>query len=131
MARKEDNAQVLIHDVLHGIQSSLQLAEDTAQEHYDFSISELEVTASFDFEMQDSDSVQPRTGPKPKRWLALFSRRPTRSTEQETRDSDRSDKGNLKLRMVFRPGGKLIQQSGSTPTSDTSDDSKSGADTDL
>lgn len=131
MARKDDNAQILIHDVLHGIQSSLQLAEDTAREHYDFSISELEVTASFDFEMQDSDSVQPRSGPRPKRWLALFSRRSPQTGAQETKDTDRSDKGNLKLRMVFRPGGKLVQQSGAVPASGTSGDSGSSEKSDF
>lgn len=123
MAKKDDEAQVLIHDVMHAVQSSLQIAEDTAREHYEFSVSELEVTASFDFEFQSSQSDQLQQGPPPKRWLALFSRRSgTKGSNTKSSDNETSDKGQLKLRMLFKPGGKLLE--GGSDSGQSSGDSE-------
>jgi hypothetical protein len=107
-----DHAQVLIHDLILAIQSSLDIAEETARKHYAFSVAELEVSASFDFEMTEQDSDIPEDKPQPKRWFSLFGGgKKEQVSRVRTHDATEKDSSKLTVRMLFRPGGKLLVSS--------------------
>ncbi|WP_375758816.1 hypothetical protein [Corallococcus exercitus] len=105
-----DHAQVLIHDLILAVQSSLDIAEETARKHYSFSVVELEVSASFEFEMTEQDSDIPEDKPQPKRWFSLFGGGGRKDALNHSRLHDLNDKDSSKLtvRMLFRPGGKHL-----------------------
>ncbi|MBN9685876.1 MULTISPECIES: hypothetical protein [unclassified Corallococcus] len=102
-----DHAQVLIHDLILAVQSSLDIAEETARKHYSFSVAELEVSASFDFEMTEQDSDIPEDKPQPKRWFSLFGGG-TKKEHTRLHDLNEKDSSKLTVRMLFRPGGKHL-----------------------
>ncbi|MFL5346631.1 MAG: hypothetical protein ACJ8AT_17765 [Hyalangium sp.] len=106
-----DHAQVLIHDLILAVQSSLDIAEDTARKHYSFSVAELEVSASFDFEMTEQDNDIPDDKPQPKRWFSLFGGKKEPASRARTHDFSEKDSSKLTVRMLFRPGGKLLVSS--------------------
>lgn len=115
-----DHAQVLIHDLILAVQSSLDIAEETARKHYSFSVAELEVSASFEFEMTEQDSDIPEDKPQPKRWFSIFGGG-NKEPLAHTRLHDLNDKDSSKLtvRMLFRPGGKhLVPQGGDAAAPD-------------
>lgn len=120
-----DHAQVLIHDLILAIQSSLDIAEETARQHYAFSVVELEVSASFDFEMTEQDSDVPEDKPQPKRWFSIFGGGGGKKDISTARmhDVNEKDTSKLTVRMLFRPGGKLVAQ---PPASSGSSESNSG-----
>ncbi|MBZ4333435.1 hypothetical protein NR800_06280 [Corallococcus interemptor] len=111
-----DHAQVLIHDLILAVQSSLDIAEETARKHYSFSVAELEVSASFDFEMTEQDSDIPEDKPQPKRWFSLFGGG-TKKEHTRLHDLNEKDSSKLTVRMLFRPGGKHL--AGGTAESDS------------
>ncbi|RUO88788.1 hypothetical protein D7Y11_33670 [Corallococcus sp. AB018] len=102
-----DHAQVLIHDLILAVQSSLDIAEETARKHYSFSVAELEVSASFEFEMTEQDSDIPEDKPQPKRWFSLFGGG-TKKEHTRLHDLNEKDSSKLTVRMLFRPGGKHL-----------------------
>ncbi|WP_223645711.1 hypothetical protein [Corallococcus sp. EGB] len=102
-----DHAQVLIHDLILAVQSSLDIAEETARKHYSFSVVELEVSASFEFEMTEQDSDIPEDKPQPKRWFSLFGGG-ARKDHSRLHDLNEKDSSKLTVRMLFRPGGKHL-----------------------
>ncbi|RKH57591.1 hypothetical protein [Corallococcus aberystwythensis] len=116
-----DHAQVLIHDLILAVQSSLDIAEETARKHYSFSVVELEVSASFEFEMTEQDSDIPEDKPQPKRWFSLFGGGGRKDPLTHSRLHDLNDKDSSKLtvRMLFRPGGKHLVGD-TTPAADGS-----------
>lgn len=119
-----DHAQVLIHDLILAVQSSLDIAEETARKHYSFSVVELEVSASFDFEMTEQDSDLPDEKPQPKRWFSLFGGgggKKDQLAHTRMHDFNEKDSSKLSVRMLFRPGGKhLATQTTSSSESETS-----------
>jgi hypothetical protein len=112
-----DHAQVLIHDLILAVQSSLDIAEETARKHYSFSVAELEVSASFEFEMAEQDSDIPEDKPQPKRWFSIFGGGTKKDQLAHSRlhDLNEKDSSKLTVRMLFRPGGKHL--AGGTPES--------------
>ncbi|WNG17564.1 hypothetical protein [Cystobacter fuscus] len=122
-----DHAQVLIHDLILAVQSSLDIAEETARKHYSFSVVELEVSASFDFEMTEQDSDVPEDKPQPKRWFSLFGGGGAKKdlTTARMHDVNEKDSSKLTVRMLFRPGGKHLAQE--TSSSESSESSSSPA----
>lgn len=126
-----DHAQVLIHDLIIAIQSSLDIAEETARKHYSFSVAELEVTASFDFEMTEQDSDVPEDKPQPKRWFSIFGGKKDQISHARMQDKNEKDSSKLTVRMLFKPGGKhLVSETSGTvnaeaPAEDASADTSS------
>jgi hypothetical protein len=105
-----DHAQVLIHDLILAVQSSLDIAEETARKHYSFSVAELEVSASFEFEMTEQDSDIPEDKPQPKRWFSLFGGGGKKEAHSRLHDLNEKDSSKLTVRMLFKPGGKHLAQ---------------------
>lgn len=118
---------ILIHDIITTIQESLDIAKKVASQKYAFSISEMEVKATFNFTIKKEDKDIP-VPEKHRGLLSLFTRK---KNPHKTPDESEEDSGSITLRMLFKPGGKLLPgnkvvdgTSGQSPDSSTKADNK-------
>lgn len=121
-----ENRDALIHDIIDSVQSSIDIADRTSRKKYNFSIAELEVKMTLNFEIKEDES-NIKSAAKPKHWLSLFSRSKAPPINT-TSDNSADNKGTMTLRMLFKPGGKLLG-AGEQPTTTAAD--SSGTDTSL
>lgn len=116
----KETSELLIHELLHSVQESLRIAEENSQGKHSFSVSELEVTASFNFALKEDEVLTPsqRKGGSSSGWLSLFHRNPP-SVQQGPENDDEQVAGKVTVRMVFRPGAhrlELVDSGSLTPT---------------
>ncbi len=122
-----DNQQLLIHELIDSVQQSIDIADRTSREKYNFALSEMEVKMTLQFEIkQDVTKITS----KKRTWLSLFSRS-NHPTKNMTRGDSDDDQAAMTLRMLFKPGGKaFVAASDSDAGGEGDGDSGSGSDSD-
>lgn len=98
--------ETYLHDLIHAIQSSVELAEDVAREKMSFSIAEFEVNASLNFELKEADVKTNRE--KPKKWFSVFTKKEEFKVKNNKDNTQSENKANI--RVLLKPGGKLVSQ---------------------
>lgn len=117
----EEGSQLFLGDLIHSIQSTLDIAADAAERKHAFAMVRFDATATLSFKLndkadvQDSDDLSSDSETKPKtgfahRLISLFTRKPNADSEHSREDSGKDDNeaslqesGTITLHMQFQP----------------------------